>query len=83
MQGALVEKLSPSPKLRYVASLLPALPPPLRGEGAGRRRLKSGLLFGLLPLAASLLLGGAAFSAEIKIGYLGLKDDPRYHPDLV
>ncbi|MDC9822288.1 amino acid ABC transporter substrate-binding protein [Devosia sp. ZB163] len=39
--------------------------------------------FAVLPLAASLLLSGAAFSAEVRIGYLGLKDDPRYHPDVV
>lgn len=39
--------------------------------------------FGLLPLAASLLLSSVAVAAEVKIGYLGLKDDPRYHPDLV
>ena len=54
------------------------------GEGTrGRCRFTPRLLSSLLPLAASLLLSGAAFSAEIKIGYLGLKDDPRYHPDLV
>lgn len=39
-------------------------------------------ILGLLPLAASLLLGGAAFAADVKIGYLGLKDDLRYHPDV-
>jgi len=39
-------------------------------------------LLGLLPLAASLLLSGAAFSAEAKVGYLGLKDDLRYHPEV-
>ncbi len=82
-QRALVEKLNPSPKLRYVASLLSALPSPLRGEGAEHRPFKLKSLSSLLPLAASLLLSGAAFSAEVKIGYLGLKDDPRYHPDLV
>lgn len=37
---------------------------------------------GLLPLAASLLLGGAAIAADVKVGYLGLKDDVRYHPEV-
>ncbi len=37
----------------------------------------------LLPMAASLLMSGAAVSAEVRIGYLGLKDDLRYHPDRV
>lgn len=40
------------------------------------------LLAGILPLAASLLLSGAAMSAEVKVGYLGLTDDPRYLADV-
>ncbi|WP_423065884.1 ABC transporter substrate-binding protein [Devosia sp. CN2-171] len=37
---------------------------------------------GLLPLAASLLLCGGASAADVKVGYLGLKDDLRYHPEV-
>ena len=33
---------------------------------------------GLRPLPASLLLGGGALSAAVKIVYLGLTGDPRY-----
>lgn len=39
-------------------------------------------ILGLLPLAASLLLSGAAIAADVKVGYLGLKDDLRYHPEV-
>ena len=37
---------------------------------------------GLLTFVASLIMSGAAFAADVKVGYLGLKDDLRYHPQV-
>ncbi|WP_291392001.1 hypothetical protein [Devosia sp.] len=36
----------------------------------------------LLSLAAALVMGSAAIAADVRIGYLGLKDDLRYHPEV-
>ena len=37
---------------------------------------------GLLTFVASLIMSGAAFAADVKVGYLRLKDDLRYHPQV-
>jgi len=44
---------------------------------------RSPLLLGLAASAFAVLAGGAVFAREVPIGYLGLTDDPRYHPDIV
>lgn len=41
------------------------------------------VLFGLAVSTLAVLAGGAAFAREVTVGYLGLQDDPRYHPDVV
>ena len=41
------------------------------------------VLLGLAVSAFAVLAGGAASARDVTIGYLGLQDDPRYHPDIV
>src|SRR3546814_649741 len=36
-----------------------------------------------LAVLATVLLSGSAVAAPVTIGYLGLTDDARYHPDIV
>jgi ABC transporter substrate binding protein (PQQ-dependent alcohol dehydrogenase system) len=50
-----------------------------RNDVGGGRRVRA---LGAGALLASLMLVGAAAAAEVKVGYLGLVDDKRYHPDV-
>lgn len=39
-------------------------------------------LLPLLSLAGALIVGAPAFAADVTVGYVGLTDDPRWHPEV-